>query len=239
MDFYFIAYPHTQRETVVKDLEKYLDISQSYIISMETSLKSHKDFSGEHYHFAVEDFAQYNNYCKNILIRKYQLKGKAIKDGHGNQYGKVRKVRDQELFLQYIVKEENINNIIFRKIDLKTIQEYMRRSYKKEDRQSFQQQVISHLIINMCSFQQPHHQSRYSFCNFETIEKCIIQYIVDNGAESQMTATKSKIKHITSQFLLYHYEVPTVVTDLDDEGYEIKTPEHTIQDIRYRYIMRS
>lgn len=240
MDFFFIAYRHSARETVKKDLEKYLDISQSYIISLETSAKSHVDFSGEHYHFAVERFAQYNNYCKNIIIRKYGLKGKPVPGKHGNQYGKVRKVRDQEKFLQYIVKEADLNNIIFKQIDIKTIQEYIHRSYRKEDRQSFHQQVINHLVIHTHSFHECPPTSNTNILVFSHIEKEVIQYIVDNGAETQMTATKSKIKHLVSQFLLYHYKDTTIsYFNEDDHRSYLKAPDKTLSDYRYAYIMRN
>lgn len=223
-DFFFIALTHDLREEVISDLEKYLNEDQSYIISLETSATSHKDVSGEHYHFAVENFTNYHNYCKNIIKRKYGLKGKATKGLHGNQYGKVNQVRDQEKFLQYILKEGNIDNIIYKKIDLKIIQEYMQRSYKKEDRRSFYDNLMNYLVTLQLTFVNNHN------IDFQKLEMHIIRFISEGGADTKMSVTRSKVKSYATAFIMY-YLTPNMITNDDEEFIDIDL-------LRWNYIMR-
>ncbi len=141
--FFMSAIPHKEINNVENMLQKYIDASASYIIAMETSKTAHKETQGEHLHYAVQmDDKQYDAFRHTCFNNTYKLRGRAV-DGAPRQYGKVKQVKDETKFLQYTVKDKNI---IYKNIDLKTIQQYITSSYKKVDKVDIVQELMEHLV---------------------------------------------------------------------------------------------
>lgn len=192
--FFMSAIEHKEIEKVQIMLEKYIDASASYIISMETSKTAHKETKGQHMHYAVQmDDKQYDAFRHTCFNNTYKLRGRAV-DGQPRQYGKIKQVRDESKFLSYTVKDKNI---IYKNIDLKTIQEYICKSYERVDKKDFVQALTDHL------------SSKAFYRDIETmqdniaidhIELEILKYSMQNNK----AVTKSYIKHITSTFLQLH-----------------------------------
>lgn len=232
--FFRISYHHKHKDQVLADIERYADPSAGIMICLETSNKqdTHKRFQGEHYHICVEEPFDWKNYRNTILVNHYKLNGKAKKD-MPTEYMKSHEVKDEETYKIYMVKDNNNNNI-YKNIDLKIIQDYISRSYKKEDRRCFYDELMYHLVILNDSFiMTPDiNHSSYRIC-YGKIEQECINYIADNGKETKMSATKSKIKSYVTQFLMYHFQTPY--------HYEngIQVPDIEIAGARWEYIMRN
>lgn len=215
---FFVALPHALQNEFVKDIESYLDENARYIISMEIANDKHVETKGEHFHF-VGDMTdkQYDTFRKTILVKKYKRQGVA-RNGVGRQYGKIGKIRDETKLMQYTCKD---NNIIYKGIDLKTIQELISSSYKKEERQFPLKELMEHLKTNSNNYYINDVDNGWihdSTCEFYKIEFDIIQFYIDNST-CEKTLTKSQIKSITTKYLMYY------------------TPFRNINHI-YSYIMR-
>lgn len=206
---FFVALEHSLKDDFVKDIEAYLDADAMYILAMEIAIDKHVETNGEHYHF-IGDMTdkQYDTFRKTILVKKYKRQGVA-RNGVGRQYGKIGKIRDETRLMQYTCKDENI---IYRKIDLKTIQELIQKSYHREDRQFPIKELMEVLKNNSPSFYQIEedegwvHESRVDYYK---IEFAIIQfYMVHSTCEK--TLTKSQIKSITTKYLMYYTPFPSI-----------------------------
>jgi len=200
---FFVALEHSNKDTFVNDVESYLDDDARYIISMEIAKDKHVETKGEHFHF-VGDMSdkQYDTFRKTILVKKYQRQGVA-RNGVGRQYGKIGKIRDETKLMQYTCKD---NNILYRKIDLKTIQELIQKSYKKEDRQFPFKDLMEYLKINSNNYYQNDIDNGWihdSHVEYYKIEFDIIQFYMDNST-CEKTLTKSQIKSITTKYLMYY-----------------------------------
>lgn len=195
MDFKFFmcAIPHSQLETLEKMLTKYIDVSASYIIAMETAKDSHSETQGEHFHFAVQmDDKQYERFRHTVFTNHYKLRGRAT-DGKPRQYGKVKEVRDQTKFLAYTVKDQNI---VYRNIDLEAIQAYIEASYPRRDVYNFQHNLMKYLM-NM-SFEPLAGLSEH--LAIDKIEIEILKYCMDNDK----LVSRSFLKQMTSSYLQLH-----------------------------------
>lgn len=215
---FFVVLEHSYKDEFVKDIESYLDDDAKYIIAMEVAKDKHIETKGQHFHF-VGDMKdkQYDTFRKTILVKKYTRQGVA-RNGIGRQYGKIGKIRDETKLMQYTCKD---NNIIYRKIDLKTIQDLISSSYKKEDRQFPLKELLEHLKANTPSYYGElgwHHTLDDHHVHYDKIEFDIIQFYLDNST-CEKILTRSQIKSITTKYLMYY------------------TPYVTKHDI-YNYIMR-
>jgi len=200
---FFIALEHSYKDDLCKDLEGYLDTSAAYILAMETVKDKHIETKGQHFHFVghMTD-VQYDSFRKTIIVKKYKRQGIA-KDGIGRQYGKVRKIRDETKLMQYTVKDYNI---IYKNIDLKTIQELYRKSYHAEDRRFPFEELMEHLKANSNLYyhivgEYKHSQTRQ--VDFRSIETAIIQFYL-NHSKCEKIVTKSQLKSITTRYLMYY-----------------------------------
>lgn len=138
--FFFAAIYHNRIDEVQTTLEKYIDPSASYIIGLEKAIGVHTLTEGEHMHFAVEmTDEQYKLFIKTFTY-KFNLGGKNSKDK--SYYGKEKLVKNENKFLSYTVKDKNI---IYKNIDLKTIQEYIHNSFQKISKLTLDEQLLKHL----------------------------------------------------------------------------------------------
>lgn len=200
---FFVALEHSYKDDFVKDIESYLDDDAKYILAMEVAKDKHVETKGEHFHF-VGDMTdnQYDKFRKTILVKKYERQGVA-RNGVGRQYGKIGKIRDETKLMQYTCKD---NNIIYRKIDLKTIQDLIQKSYHREDRKFPLKALMEHLRANSHAHYQDmtddpdwdDHKVEYVQIEFD-----IIQFYLDNST-CEKTLTKSQIKSITTKYLMYY-----------------------------------
>lgn len=198
-----IVLEHSFKTELVKDIESYLDEDARYILSMETCIGKHHDTSGQHYHF-VGDMTddQYDAFRQTIIKKKYKRQG-VSKGDIARQYGKIGRIRDETKLMQYTVKD---NNIIYKNIDLKTIQELISSSYKKEDRKFPFEKLMEYLKTNSNNYYDNEVDNGWiheSHVEFNKIEFDIIQFYLDNS-KFEKTVTKSQIKSITTRYLMYY-----------------------------------
>ena len=185
--FWFVAIKHTEVEEYIKHLDKYLDPSASLIVAKEVATKVHKDTNGEHIHVAAQmDVKTYNKFHNNIHTEQMKLRKKAIKDGGGKQVGRVKDVRNDMRMLAYTVKDENI---IYRNIDIKTIQEYIEVSFpKKED---WDNDLIQYIIMN-----------QVNDLNQQELENHIIDFYIKSKTKPNLT--RPKLKQTMLRYYMYH-----------------------------------
>jgi hypothetical protein len=190
MLFWFVALEHVRVEEYEKHLLKYMDASAQYIIAKETAKGVHHETKGEHIHIAAEmDVTTYNKMHKNIHVEQLKLRRKANEKG-GKQVGRVHNVRDETRMLSYTVKNENI---IYRNIDLKTIQAYIENSFPKKD--EWDNDLIEYIKLNQICDR-----------NLDEIEDHIIDYYIKNS-KKKSNLTRVKIKQITLRYLMYEIKM--------------------------------
>lgn len=196
--FFMSAIPHKEVENVETMLCKYIDPSASYIIAMETSKTAHKETEGEHLHYAVQmDDKQYDAFRHTCFNNTYKLRGRAV-DGLPRQYGKVKQVKDETKFLQYTVKDKNI---IYKNINLKTIQEYIQKSYKKVDKTDIVQELMEHLVSIRPEMVIDHEEFDPSRIKVSAIEIEILKYYM---LYLKKDITKAYLKTLTSKYMQLH-----------------------------------
>lgn len=94
----------------------------AYIIAHETTPFSH-------FHFCVQmEDTEYHNFCQAIFKKKFNLRGRAIKD-KCRQYGKLTTINAIEKMKSYTVKDGNYRTNLSQE-EIKTIYE---NSYQKVD----------------------------------------------------------------------------------------------------------
>lgn len=191
--FFMCALPHSELDNLTAKLEQYIDPSASYIIAMETANgDAHSETSGEHFHFAVEMTAQqYERFRHTVFNNQYKLRGRAT-TGKPRQYGKVKNVKDETKFLQYTVKSKNI---IYKNIDLKTIQDILMKSYVKPDKLDFTNKLMSHLLLIRPEYNEEYSNTHHIYT--DTIELAIVQFAMQHDK----LLTKSFLKHQTLVYL--------------------------------------
>lgn len=204
---FFVALEHEFLDSLKADIEAYLPDEACYILAMETAKDSHPDTKGQHFHF-VGDMTdkQYDSFRKTVLVKKYDRKGQA-RNGVGRQYGKIGKLRDETKLMQYTLKDKNI---IYRNIDLKTIQDLMNKSYHKEDKKFPFKELMEHLKANSDSYyddMSDYPDWKDCKVEFSRIEFDIIQFYLDNSS-SEKIITRSQLKSITTKYLMYYTPYP-------------------------------
>lgn len=211
MKFFMAAAPHSV--AFHTDLEGYLDASAAYIVAKEVSKTSHKETNGEHFHVAADmSDKQYDSFRNTILKKKYNLRGKATKD-KPRQYGIVKDVRDETKFLHYTVKSQNI---IYRNIDLKTIQDYISKSYIKEEKKDFQQMLLEHLLFYPPDYflQELRTQNLKLGDNPEvewneiiSVDKIQVEIVEFNMLKGSKPLCRSRLQFYTNLFLQHHWSL--------------------------------
>ena len=190
--FWFVALEHDKVSEYIKHLKKYIDPSGAYIIAKETAKGVHHETKGQHIHIACElDVDTYNKFHKNIHVEQMKLRRKACPVKGGKQVGRVHKVRDETKMLAYTVKNENI---IYKNIDLKTIQLYIENSFPKKD--DWDNDLIDYIILHT-------NENRGINANLEILEDHIIDFYIKNS-KKKATLTRAKVKQITLRYLMYH-----------------------------------
>ena len=193
--FWFVAITHDKVDSYIECLEKYLEPSAAYVVSKETAKGVHKETNGQHIHIAAElDVKTYNLFHDNIHKKKLKLLLKA-KDGIGKQVGRTKEVRDQTKFLQYTVKDKNI---IYRNIDLKTIQEWIERSYPKTE--SWEEQIIHYFKIQYV--EPPDWSIVIQGYQITQLEDLVIQFYIENS-KTKAVPTRNYIKRLILRYLMY------------------------------------
>lgn len=191
---WFIAYPHSEVDNVIKDIESYIETPYKYIVALETSKTSHKSTNGEHYHVLAEMTEQrYEAYRKNIITKKYNLSGQAKSD-KGRQYGKIKQIRNLKLLEYYLAKD---GNLYYKGYTDEEIKEMMDNSYKKEDNKQLNiiDKCIEHLEFNQIVKQEIEYESP----SYHKIYLEIIEFYLTNKIEK--LPTKHTLKYITTKML--------------------------------------
>lgn len=201
---FFVALEHCLKGQLQNDVESYMDPSGCYILAMETAKDKHVETKGEHFHYVGDmSLKQYDSFRKTILVAKYKRQGVA-RNGIGRQYGRIGKIRDETKLMTYTVKDENI---IFKNIDLKTIKEYIRESYKKEDRQMPIEQLMLSLQNASSTFTSlTGNEYHYEFYK---IELAIIQFYMLNSNHKKVLS-KAQVRNLTTRYLMYYTNSPNI-----------------------------
>lgn len=197
---FFCALAHDQSSNLIKYIDSYIkDVSASYLITLETSEDSHIETQGQHFHICIQSSTfNYDTFRNSILVNKFKLSGRAVKNSHGRQYGKIHNLRDETKLMQYCCKEKNIKNIIYKNIDLKTIQELIEKSYpKKKQNVSIYEELMKHLAKVPT-----HNYSVEYYCYFGALEDATIDYYIDNNVGKSLS--KNHMKSLITSFLMYH-----------------------------------
>lgn len=193
-------------------LEKYIVWDARYIIAKEVAKGAHKETNGEHIHVAVDmTKKEYDAFRNTVLVKKYNLRGKAEKD-LPRQYGIVKNVRNEMKMLSYTVKSKNI---IYRNIDLETIQDYIEKSFEKTDnKKDFQQDLMYYLRGLSSSYivDTPRTQNKLvngvmtttnvQEINFKGIQSDILRYWVLNASKP---LSRCQLQFYTNLYLQFHF----------------------------------
>lgn len=201
--FFMVAQPHSLLETLINDLEKYLEACPQYIISSETSKDSHLDISGQHFHIATRmTEKQYDSFRKTILVKKYSLRGQA-KNGLPRQYGKVLKVRDETKFLQYTLKDKNY---ISKNINLKQIQEWIDASYPRQDKFDFMKELTIHLQQNRYRYIKSFSETQDTSIQLHILEEMVLEFHINHpyNIKQNKTLCLSRLRYYVNNYLQFN-----------------------------------
>lgn len=194
---FIVAAHHDCSMTLISDLKTYIDPSAQLLVAFETVKDKHKKTNGEHYHFCVNPMTdkQYDNFRKTILVNKMLLSGQA-RNGVPRQYGRIKSIRDETKLLQYTCKDKNIYS---ENIDLKTLQEYIEKSYPKKDSpKDFVSALMTYLDSKNSSFYLPGIDDPQYSC----IELAILQYYITENIGKPVS--KTTLRSLTTRYLMYH-----------------------------------
>lgn len=185
---------------IVEDIERYLDASSCYLIGLETAPKAHPQTGGQHYHVFCDMTKQnYEKYRKTILVNKMGLTGQA-RNGIGRQYGVIKHIRDETKMMSYTLKN---NNIIYKNIDLKTIQDSYSESYTTKSPKTFVDEIMSYLLT-VDFYKMEGEITPVPIIDFELLEKAIVGYYIDNDIGKPVS--KATIKSLATRYLMYHHK---------------------------------
>lgn len=212
MLFFMAAIKHSEKDNIINYIEKYMDTDGGYLIALETSQTSHSDTSGEHFHFAVDmNKENYDKFRKTVLVNHYRLRGQA-KNGQPRQYGVIKNVRDETKFLTYMCKEKNLNNIYYKKKDLKIIQEYITNSYTKPDKKLYENILMDFLLDNQAQFSRNNaydNTSNYKYVdnqyipdiNINMLEELVLKHYINNQEGIQKVLCISRLRYYVTMYL--------------------------------------
>jgi len=212
MLFFMAAIKHSEKDNLINYIEKYMDIDGGYLIALETSQTSHIDTSGEHFHFAVDmNKENYDKFRKTVLVNHYKLRGQA-KNGQARQYGVIKNVRDETKFLTYMCKEKNLNNIYYKKKDLKIIEEYILNSYTKPDKKLYETILMEYLLDNKAQFSRDNaydNTSNYKYIdnqyipdiNINMLEELVLKHYINNQEGIQKILCISRLRYYVTMYL--------------------------------------
>jgi len=192
MKFLYLAIAHSRKDELWEYLQNYCHPEARLILAWETSVKSHHETNGEHFHIAADmSDNTYEAFKKTIILKQYNLRGQA-RDGIGRQYGLIseKKVRDETKFLTYTIKN---NNYFSKNIDIKTLQELYKESFIKEDKQTEEQQIMEWLVNNDMA-------NHSEYIKTEYIEELIVMYYMKN----QRRICKTRLKSLAIEYLMNH-----------------------------------
>lgn len=195
MKFFFLAIPHSERDSLWEYLQNYCHPDARIVMSWETTKWSHKETNGEHFHIAIDmSDNQYQAFKKTIILKQYKLCGRA-KDGVGRQYGLIdeKKVRDETKFLTYTVKS---NNYASRNMDIQELQDMYSQSYIKDDEKQLDNLVMEYIDNNIIC------PTEKGNINTEKIEILILLFYMDMGKH----ISKSRLKTLLIKYCMCHLE---------------------------------
>lgn len=102
---------------------------------------AHEEGKNSHFHFMVKITDQeYHNFCQDYFKKKYQLRGRAIKD-KPRQYGKERNIKDLSRSMMYTLKDGNYRT----NMDEDYIQKLYEESFKKDEKEKDKEKLFKHL----------------------------------------------------------------------------------------------
>lgn len=185
---------------IVEDLEQYLDASASYLVGLETAPKAHPQTNGQHYHILADmTKAQYDSFRKTILVNKMGLQGQA-RNGIGRQYGIVKNIRDDTKMMSYTLKN---NNIIYKNIDLKTIQDSYSKSYITKSPKNFVDEIMTYLMT-IDLYKMEGEITPVPIIDFELLEESIVAYYIDKDIGKPVS--RATLKSLGTRYLMYHHK---------------------------------
>lgn len=194
---FFMALPHTEYDSLWEFLCNYTNPLNKLVLAKETSKKSHKDISGQHFHILVEwEKNTYEAFKKTIIDKHYQLCGRST-TGNSRKYGQVRGIKDIDKMLIYTIKHGDFRYQNYTKEEIKEAYE---QSYIKEDKRAFMEDIIEHLYAQ-------DYQPRQGNIEFKIpiakIEYDIVVYWMNNNDK---VITRNTLHHILLRFLTQKWQ---------------------------------
>ena len=192
---FYCDLPQGEIDNLEKKLENYIPFGEEskYIIAHEISLVTKKS----HFHVICENL-DWNKFRDNILIKKYKLKSK------NKQFGKVKKIKDINKMISYILKqgkllkeEKEIRAQRRTNIDLGIINEYLENSYQKEDERS-------HIELCLDKIGPMKLQYEYADHELQWYKIKILEYFQENKIDCGF----KKIDRIFEKYVNSQYHLP-------------------------------
>ncbi len=195
---FFLAIPHSEAHILWEALCKYTPDPNQLVLATETSKKSHRDISGQHFHvFAEWDDLTYNAFKRTVMINKYKLRGQS-KDDLARQFGRVRDIRDHDRMIAYTIKDKNYK---YKNIDEEFIKYAETISFKKEDRKTNVELCLEYLtMINKPHLPDFKNQDTLAIYKFEEL---VLEYWIENIKEKVIA--KTTLHHIIVRYLTQEY----------------------------------
>jgi len=185
---FYVDLPKEELDNLEKKLQNYIPfgVESKYIIAHEIAKVTGKS----HFHVIVENL-EWNKFRDSLLIKKYKLKAK------NKQFGKVKKIKDINRMISYILKQgkllkepEEIHAQRRTNIDLEIIEEYLEKSYISEDEKSHIELCLEKIGPMKLQYQYTddeiqwykikileYHQENKIDCGFKKIDRIFEKYV--------------------------------------------------------------
>ncbi len=200
---FFLALRFSQFEEIQEKLQHYLEPDSSYLVVGEKSEETHHISEGEHFHFLV-NFSEksYKNFTKHF-IEKYSLRGCA-KDGKARQYGKIKKIKDLERLLSYMLKDRSTDNPLFTNFENEQIDAWAEKSFKKHSKKTYLENMARKLTEQV--------QKSTPRCdmtlgiNMERLQRLLFSIHLEEQKEfdSKKAITKSQLYSLANYWVQFH-----------------------------------
>jgi len=185
------------------NLEHYLDISARYIIAAETEKGVHAQTQGQHFHIVADmTDKEYDSFRKTYLVKKLKLSGQA-RNQRSREYGRIRNIRDETKLINYTVKN---NNIIYKNIDLKTIQQHISDSYISKKPKEFVTEIMQYLQAIDHYIGSDGNATTTPTFDTQSVEKSILAYYIENDIGKPLS--RQTIKSLTTKYMMYFHKPP-------------------------------
>lgn len=195
--FGFADIEHKHIDELLNMMEHYK--IEKYIIALETvSNGTHKETNGEHIHFVINTNKRVFNSFKETLKNTYKLSGKNGKTGRYTGWINSGKVKDEDKFISYTVKDKNVK---WKGYKSDEIQKALDKSFQKKE--TMIDELMKYLAQYKCEESKTRYDQRDTGDKYDTLN--LQMEIIKFHMDRKVRICKSQVKNLALTYLQLHF----------------------------------